>query len=124
MFFYTSYYCFNLSFSGYFFLGISGNCSDENGMPYRTYISIETTSFKIDHKRKYPFQKLERNKDNLISRNLQLITSKNSYYFDVAKFTIVSYESDKIFRKGKDDEVMAAYIEVYDRIIPDDEKVI
>ena len=30
----------------------------------------------------------------------------------------------ELFRKGKDDEVMAAYIEVYDRIIPDDEKVI
>ena len=30
----------------------------------------------------------------------------------------------ELFRKGKDDEVMAAYIEVYNRIIPDDEKVI
>lgn len=28
----------------------------------------------------------------------------------------------ELFRKGKDDEVMKAYIEVYDRIIPDDEK--
>ena len=27
-------------------------------------------------------------------------------------------------RKGKDDEVMEAYIEVYNRIIPDEEKVI
>ena len=30
----------------------------------------------------------------------------------------------ELFRKGKDDEVMKAYIEVYNRIIPDDEKVI
>ena len=30
----------------------------------------------------------------------------------------------ELFRKGKDDEVMDAYIEVYNRIIPDDEKVI
>ena len=30
----------------------------------------------------------------------------------------------ELFRKGKDDEVMTAYIEVYNRIIPDDEKVI
>ena len=30
----------------------------------------------------------------------------------------------ELFRKGKDDEVMEAYIEVYNRIIPDDEKVI
>ena len=30
----------------------------------------------------------------------------------------------ELFRKGKDDEVMAAYVEVYNRIIPDDEKVI
>ena len=30
----------------------------------------------------------------------------------------------ELFRKGKDDEVMEAYIEVYNRIIPDEEKVI
>ena len=30
----------------------------------------------------------------------------------------------ELFRKGKDDEVMAAYMEVYNRVIPDDEKVI
>ncbi|WP_407432160.1 phosphoribosylaminoimidazolesuccinocarboxamide synthase [Methanobrevibacter sp.] len=30
----------------------------------------------------------------------------------------------ELFRKGKDGEVMDAYIEVYNRIIPDDEKVI
>ncbi|MDO5814315.1 MAG: phosphoribosylaminoimidazolesuccinocarboxamide synthase [Methanobrevibacter sp.] len=30
----------------------------------------------------------------------------------------------ELFRKGKDNEVMDAYIEVYNRIIPDDEKVI
>ena len=30
----------------------------------------------------------------------------------------------ELFRKGKDDEVMDAYIEVYNRIIPDSEKVI
>ena len=30
----------------------------------------------------------------------------------------------ELFRKGKDDEVMEAYIEVYNRVIPDDEKVI
>ncbi len=30
----------------------------------------------------------------------------------------------ELFRKGKDDEVMAAYVEVYNRIIPDEEKVI
>lgn len=30
----------------------------------------------------------------------------------------------ELFRKGKDSEVMNAYIEVYNRIIPDDEKVI
>ena len=30
----------------------------------------------------------------------------------------------ELFREGKDSEVMAAYIEVYNRIIPDDEKVI
>ena len=30
----------------------------------------------------------------------------------------------ELFRKGKDDEVMDAYIEVYNRIIPDEEKVI
>ena len=30
----------------------------------------------------------------------------------------------ELFRKGKDSEVMDAYIEVYSRIIPDDEKVI
>ena len=30
----------------------------------------------------------------------------------------------ELFRKGKDDEVMEAYIEVYNRIIPDSEKVI
>ena len=30
----------------------------------------------------------------------------------------------ELFRKGKDDEVMDAYIEVYNRVIPDDEKVI
>ena len=30
----------------------------------------------------------------------------------------------ELFRKGHDDEVMEAYIEVYNRIIPDDEKVI
>ena len=30
----------------------------------------------------------------------------------------------ELFRKGKDDEVMEAYVEVYNRIIPDDEKVI
>ncbi|WP_458455105.1 phosphoribosylaminoimidazolesuccinocarboxamide synthase [Methanobrevibacter sp.] len=30
----------------------------------------------------------------------------------------------ELFRKGKDDQVMEAYIEVYNRIIPDDEKVI
>lgn len=30
----------------------------------------------------------------------------------------------ELFRKGKDSEVMDAYIEVYNRIIPDDEKVI
>ena len=30
----------------------------------------------------------------------------------------------ELFRKGKDDEVMKAYIEVYNRIIPDNEKVI
>ena len=29
----------------------------------------------------------------------------------------------ELFRKGKDDEVMEAYVEVYNRIIPDDEKV-
>ena len=28
----------------------------------------------------------------------------------------------ELFRKGKDDEVMEAYIEVYNRVIPDDEK--
>lgn len=30
----------------------------------------------------------------------------------------------ELFRKGKDDEVMDAYIEVYNRIMPEDEKVI
>ena len=30
----------------------------------------------------------------------------------------------ELFRKGKDDQVMEAYIEVYNRVIPDDEKVI
>ena len=30
----------------------------------------------------------------------------------------------ELFRKGKDSEVMDAYVEVYNRIIPDDEKVI
>ena len=30
----------------------------------------------------------------------------------------------ELFRKGKDDEVMEVYVEVYNRIIPDDEKVI
>ncbi len=30
----------------------------------------------------------------------------------------------ELFREGKDSEVMDAYIEVYNRIIPDDEKVI
>ena len=30
----------------------------------------------------------------------------------------------ELFRKGKDNEVMEAYVEVYNRIIPDDEKVI
>ena len=30
----------------------------------------------------------------------------------------------ELFRKGKDDEVMEAYVEVYNRVIPDDEKVI
>ena len=30
----------------------------------------------------------------------------------------------ELFRKGKDDEVMDAYVEVYNRIIPDSEKVI
>ncbi|MDO5823939.1 phosphoribosylaminoimidazolesuccinocarboxamide synthase [Methanobrevibacter sp.] len=30
----------------------------------------------------------------------------------------------ELFRKGKDSEVMDAYIEVYNRIVPDDEKVI
>ncbi len=30
----------------------------------------------------------------------------------------------ELFRKGKDDEVMTAYIEVYNRIMPEDEKVI
>jgi phosphoribosylaminoimidazole-succinocarboxamide synthase len=30
----------------------------------------------------------------------------------------------QLFREGKDDKVMDAYIEVYNRIIPDDEKVI
>ncbi len=30
----------------------------------------------------------------------------------------------ELFRKGKDNEVMDAYVEVYNRIIPDDEKVI
>lgn len=30
----------------------------------------------------------------------------------------------ELFREGKDNEVMAAYIEVYNRVIPDDEKVI
>jgi phosphoribosylaminoimidazole-succinocarboxamide synthase len=30
----------------------------------------------------------------------------------------------ELFRKGKDSEVMEAYVEVYNRIIPDDEKVI
>ena len=30
----------------------------------------------------------------------------------------------ELFRKGKDNEVMDAYIEVYNRVIPDDEKVI
>ena len=30
----------------------------------------------------------------------------------------------ELFRKGKDDEVMDAYVEVYNRIIPDEEKVI
>ena len=33
-------------------------------------------------------------------------------------------ENKELFRKGKDSEVMDAYIEVYNRIIPDDEKVI
>lgn len=29
----------------------------------------------------------------------------------------------ELFRKGKDNEVMDAYVEVYNRIIPDDEKI-
>ena len=30
----------------------------------------------------------------------------------------------ELFRKGKDDEVIDAYVEVYNRIIPDSQKVI
>ena len=60
-----------------------------------------TKVYKIDHKSKYPFQKLERNKYNLVSRNLRLITSKNASYIDFAKFTLVSYKSDKIFMVKK-----------------------
>ena len=97
-----SYYCFNMSVADEFFLGFSGNCSNENGKPYKAIISMMVIEYKIDHKRKYPFQKLERNKYNLISRQLELVTSKNGYYFDLAQFTIVSYESDKIFSNKKD----------------------
>jgi phosphoribosylaminoimidazole-succinocarboxamide synthase len=41
--------------------------------------------------------------------------------WDIETFEMLDKE---LFRKGKDDQVMDAYIEVYNRVIPDDEKVI
>ena len=43
---------------------------------------------------------------------------------DINKFKVTDYQRLLKLFEGKDDEVMEAYIEVYNRIIPDDEKVI
>ena len=56
----------------------------------------------------------------------KIIKSNNIKY--VSLYNIPTYLLEmldkELFRKGKDSEVMDAYIEVYNRIIPDDEKVI
>ena len=101
-------YCFNYSLLGGLELGFSGNCSDEYGNPNDITVEILTTNYEINHKSKNPFQKSERNIDNLISYDFLYFLSKKTYYRNLAQFSLVSYKSDNIFSKNTD-----TFLELY-----------
>ena len=90
-------YCFNFSLSSKFNLGISGNCENENGNPYTIFPLKLTALSKINHKKEYPFETVEKKINQMIKSGYPVFTSKNSSIFEILQFTPVLYESNKIF---------------------------
>ena len=89
------FYCFNFSFKSQFYLGMSGNCTNENGKPYRIMTEIHIPNFQINHKDFYPFKYLDKSIGNGIKSNFPIITSKNSHIVEVLEYTPILYKSTK-----------------------------
>ena len=94
-------YCFNFSLYSNLSLGISGNCSDGNGKPYEFITQMAIPFKKINHTNSYPF-KFDKNTANSLISNIPILTSKNSFFLVVYKFTSVLYKSQKIFSIAMD----------------------
>ena len=92
-------YCFNFSFNSVFQLGISGNCTKEDGNFYEINPSILTTFININHKKSYPFEIEEKKLENMIQTGFPIYTSKNSLFLSILQFTPIVYKSNKIFSK-------------------------
>ena len=85
-------YCFNFSLNSRFLLGISGNCINENGNPYAIIPLKLTTISKINHKKEYPLETVEKNINQMIGSGYSVFTSKNSSIVEYLKFTPVLYK--------------------------------
>ena len=90
-------YCFNFSLNSQFYLGISGNCTNEDGDPYEIFPLKLTTFSKINHKKEYPFETVEKNINQMIGSTYSVFTLKNSLISEYLQFTPVLYKSKKIF---------------------------
>jgi len=89
------FYCFNFSFGARFLLGISGNCTDDNGRPFNIYAQLFVPNMHINHKNSYPFKSWNKSLENSILTNLPLVTSKNSLLQAIYQFTPILYKSTK-----------------------------
>ena len=56
---------------------------------------------KINHRNSYPF-KFDKNISNALKSEIPILTSKNSFFLVVYKFTSVLYKSQKIFSMAMD----------------------
>ena len=117
------FYCFNFSFSTQFLLGISGNCTDDNGRPFNIYAQLFVPNMHINHKNSYPFKSWNKSLENSILTNLPLDTSKNSLLQAIYQFTPILYKSNNILSR-KNDRFKEIYLSNLQTITINQENVV
>ena len=93
------YYCYNYSVGSQFLLGISGDCSEENGDEYEILLYTVNSNTKINHENSVP---LSIDKDKPLYNLFHLFISNGLYYHMIYRFTPIIYKSQKIFSKAND----------------------